>query len=138
MDFRHGRSGEIEEFLKLAVAQIAEQHVRRFERRIGDLRFGVGKDHASGVEKIGQTVVVEVLDTRAPADEAGFDAESGADGHVGEEALAVVAVEDVRIVAEVRLEDIEKAIGIEVADTEAHAFLLAAVLIDSDTVLKTA
>ena len=72
----------------------------------------------------------------APADEARLDADARADGEVVEIALAVVAIQDVRVVGEMRLEDVEIAVEIVVADGDAHAGLLQAVLAQRDAALE--
>ena len=58
------------------------------------------------------------------------------DRHIVEVAFAVVPIEHVRVVREVRLDDVEIAVEIEVADAEAHAGLLHAVFVEGDAPLE--
>ena len=55
---------------------------------------------------------------------------------VAEVALAVVAVEDVGVAAEMGFENVQVAVGVEVADADAHARLLLAVLAERDAALE--
>ena len=81
-------------------------------------------------------VVVEIDNARSPADVARLDADAGADGDVVEVALAVVPVEDVRVVGEMRLEDVEVAVEVVVADADAHARLLHAIFAQRHAALE--
>ena len=50
--------------------------------------------------------------------------------------FAIVAIEHVRVVGEVRLEDVEVAVEIVVADADAHAGLFDAVFAERDAALE--
>ncbi len=106
----------LDQLLEAAVAQIAKHQPRRSER-IGGQRSLHFRVHAAGhEEQVGKPVVVQIDDARAPADEPRLHADARADREIVEVALAVVAVQDVGVVGEMRLEDIEVAVEIVIAD----------------------
>ena len=59
-----------------------------------------------------------------------------ADREIVEVALAVVAIQHVRVVSEMGLEDVEVAVEIVVADCHSHAGLLDAVLAERDAAFE--
>ena len=126
----------VDQLLESAVAKIAEHQARRAKRirREGALHFRI--DTAGHDEQVGQAVVVEIDHARAPADIARLDANAGADRHVVEVALAVVAIEHIRIVGKMGLEDVEIAVEVVVADADAHAGLLQAVFAERGAALE--
>ena len=124
----HAGTGLVQQFLEPAAAQVAEDHEGSFVRHLRTVALHFGIDHSGGDEKVGQAVVVQVHDAGAPAHEARFHAQAGAARNVLKEALAIVAIEHGQFVAEVGFDNIEVAIGVEVADAQPHARLHFAVL----------
>jgi hypothetical protein len=76
------------------------------------LRFRV--DHARSEKEIGKTVVIEIRDGRSPADKAVLDTKTRAQSFIAKVAFSVVVVEDLSIAPEMRFEDVEESIAIEV------------------------
>ena len=115
---RRGDAGArfLDQLLEPAVAEVAEHQPRRLERigRQRPLDFRDRRCRSPGTGR--EAVVVEIDDAGAPADVARLDADARADRDVVEVALAVVAIEHVGVVGEVRLEDVEVAVEIVVAD----------------------
>src|SRR5258708_36670141 len=75
-------------------------------------------------EQVGEAIVIEIDDARAPADPASFNAQVRGPSSVLEICFTVVVIEDVSVIGEVGLEQIEVAIKIVIADSDAHARLL--------------
>ena len=88
-----------------------------------DLRIHVPGD----IEEILQAVVIQVRQACAPFHVAVLDRQPRGGGHVLEQAFAEVAIQGGNVVGEVRLEQIEQAIAVVVADRHAHARLRVAV-----------
>src|SRR5579864_9272094 len=88
---------------------------------------------AVGDENIDPTVVVEVDETYAPAQEAGILAEAGLKGFILEDQIALVVVETRRIAGEVGLDYVEIAVAIVVGSRHAHSRLRFAVRAIGDT-----
>src|SRR6185369_7787832 len=83
---------------------------------------------ASAHEKnIRQSVVVQIHDTGAPAYVAGLYADTGSASYVFEVGFAIVAIQTVRVFAEMRLEQIDVAVEIVIADADSHPGLFLAV-----------
>src|SRR2546423_9410492 len=88
---------------------------------------------AVGDDDVLPSVAVEIQEGRAPTEEGNRRlAESRLESDVGEVALAVVVVERVRVVGEVRDVEVYEAVVVVVADGDAHARLLASVLVQRD------
>src|SRR6185437_254511 len=121
------RSRAVDQLLKFPIPERTEKNTRGLERIAGQLRFDLWINIAGDEKQIRVAVVVEVLHARAPADVARLDAEAAVGGHVLEGAFAVVVIEDVRVVGEVRFENIERAVKIVIADSKSHAGLFHAV-----------
>ena len=117
---RHARPRLVDQLFKLARRQRPKQESRSFVRIGGQFLLDLGIDQAGHGEKVRQSVVIEILHPRAPADISCLNAEARADRNVVEEALAVVPVQDVRVVGKVRLENVERAVEIEIPHAEAH------------------
>ncbi len=130
-------TGLFQQLFKLPIAEIAEENARTFERVVGELGFDLGINAAGDPEQVGVAVVVEIVDARAPAYVAGFDAEAGGVGDVLEIAFSVVAVEHGSVIGEVRFQDVDRAIEVIVADADAHAGLLHAVLVQGNAGFET-
>src|ERR1039457_1009977 len=71
-----------------------------------------------------------------PTDEGRLHGKTCADGGVFETALAVIPVQNVSVVGEVRLEDIQVAVQVIIADSHAHAGLLHAILVQGHAALQ--
>ena len=84
-----------------------------------DLRIDVTVGH----EDVEPAIVVHVEEAYAPAEETRVDAETGEIGVIVEVAVAEVEVERIGVTSEVGLDDVEKAVPIEVSDGDAHACL---------------
>ena len=130
-----GAARLFEELFEAAVAEIAEQHPRR-RRRIplvlsGDLRVNT----AGHEEDVRQAAVVQIRQARPPAHVAGLDPDPRAQRHVVEVPFPVIAVQHVGVIGKVRLEQVQAAAAVVVADRHAHAGLLGAVLADSAAAL---
>ena len=97
-------------------------------RGIGNPGFRFRINHARGEEQLRKAVVVEIRNGRSPADIAILDSEARPQGRVVKVALTVIAVEDFRIASEVRLENVEESVAVEVADAKTHACLFASIL----------
>ena len=97
------------------------------------LDFGI--DVAGHVHEIGAAVVVEIGHAGGPLDMTIQHAEAGGGCDILEDALPHVAIERRDVVGEMRLEDVEPPIGVEVADRHTHAGLLGAVLAVGDAAL---
>src|SRR5207244_5536479 len=93
--------------------------------------------HTAGCdEQIWKAVIVQIHNSRAPADVSGFNSQASANGHIVKIALAVIAVKNISIVGEIGLEDIQVAVQVIVANPNSHACLLHAVLTKSNPALK--
>ncbi len=106
---RRGHAGSrfVDQLLEPAVTQIAE-HQPGCPEGVGRKRLlHLGIDAAGRHEQVGEAVVVEIDHPRSPPDVAGLHADARADAEIVEVAFPVVAVQDIRIVGEVRLEDIQ-------------------------------
>ena len=123
----------VNQLLELAVPQIAKNDPRRFCGITGQLLLNFRIHIAGNQEQIRTAVIVEIHDTRAPSDESGLHAQSRAVCDVFKGSFAVVVIEDVSIVGEMRLEDVEIPVEIEIADAHAHACLLRSVLVNCDS-----
>src|SRR5205085_7227958 len=89
-----------------------------------------GVDVTVGDDNILPPVAVEVHEGRAPAEKRNRRlAESRLESYVGEVAFAIVVVERVRVVGEVRDVEVYEAVVVVVTDGDAHARLLAPVLV---------
>src|ERR1700722_4241037 len=77
-------------------------------------------------------VVIKVHDTGTPTNIVSFNSEMRGVRNVVKIALAVVVIENVGIVGEIRFEKVEMAVKIVVAHADAHASLLHSVLVDGD------
>ena len=124
--------GLLLKLLEGPVAEIAKDGARRLVRILRELALHLGVDVAGHHEKSGMAVVVEVDDPGAPADVARLHAEPRRPRHVVEVPLAVVVVEAVGVVGEMRLEEVEVPVEVVVADPHPHPRLLRAVLAERD------
>ena len=89
-----------------------------------DLRIHVPGD----VEEIREAVVVEVGQRGAPLHVAVLNVQTRRDSRILEQALAEIAIERRNVVGEMGLREIEPAVAVVVADSDAHPRLRAAVL----------
>ncbi len=126
---RDGRRAEtVGDVREHAVARVAVHDlplfVRGFRRNMADLRIHV----SVGEEDVEPAVVVEVGEAGAPPQPPRVHAEPGVERPVLAEAVAAVRVERRGVAGEVRLDDVERAVAVEVADADAHARLRLAVL----------
>src|SRR5579863_9720693 len=110
------RSSRIDEFLQLAISQIAEDQPGRSIRHAGQARIGAAGHH----EDIRKAIVVEIDDTRSPAHVSGLHAEADASCDDVEVPAPVIYVEIVGIVPKMGLEEIEAAVEVPIADTDTH------------------
>ena len=86
----------------------------------GSFASTLGIDVAGHVEHVHPAVVVEIGQPRAPLHEAVLHAETGLHRHVLEQPAAAVPIQRGNVVGKVRLEDVERAIGVDVAERHAH------------------
>ena len=125
-DRRPGFRGHV---LEAPVAQVPVEELRL---PIGDVQLSTGQlrvDVAVGDEDIRPAVVVEVEEIDAEAEVLAVDAEPRLDARV-DEAGAVVAVQRGHLFGEVGPDDVEPAVGIVVADPDAHPGERHAVLVE--------
>src|ERR1019366_6858855 len=90
-------------------------------------------DAASHPEQVGVTVIVEIQDGCAPAYITGLDAQAGSNGDIFEAPLAAIGIQGWGVFVEVRLQNAEGAVEIEVPDAQSHACLFLAVLVQRDS-----
>src|SRR4030095_13727360 len=98
--------------------------VSGFGRDLPDFRIHV----AVREEQIEPAVVVEIDERGAPPEPPRVQADAGREGAILAEPVAGVGIQRRRIAGEVRLEDVQGAVAIVVADRDAHAGLRLAVL----------
>ena len=115
------RAGLVSHSGKGAVAPVAEEHARAFVRklRIDALDFRV--DIPGDPEDVRIAIVVEVKDARAPTDILAFTGEAGGLCLVLKLTFAEVPVEAGGLELEMRLDDVEVAIQVVVADADSHS-----------------
>src|SRR5450432_449264 len=118
---RNAGAAFVDQFLESPAAEIAENQARRLERISGDAALHFGVDASGDHEQVGKSIVVEIDDARSPPNVPGLDAEPRADSHVVEVTLPVVQIEHTRIVGEMRLEKVQAAVQVIVADADAHS-----------------
>src|SRR5262249_16814041 len=123
------RAGFVDQLLEFAVPQIAKDYSRCMERIGWQLLFHFRIDTAGHKENVRVAIIIKIEDPGAPSDETGLDAEAAANGAIVEGAFAVVAIENAGVIGEMRLENIQVAVQIEIADADSHSCLLDAVLI---------
>src|SRR5580698_5827167 len=99
--------------------------------------FQLRIDLTGGDKQIRQAVIIQIHDTRAPANVTGLHAQAGLQRHVGEFALSIVFVEHAGVVGEMSLENAERSIQLIVSDADAHARLLGAVLAEGHATLES-
>ena len=87
-------------------------------------------------ENIGPAIVIQIHHAGAPADVSGFDSEPCAQRGYFKVARSIVDVEFVCVFGEVRFEEIEIAIEIEIADSHAHPCLHLAILGKGDAAFE--
>ena len=129
---RQARACLVDQFLEAPVPEIAEDHVGSLVRIVRQLGLDFRVNAPGNVRQVRHAVVVEIGDRRAPADEPSFDAQSGLDRLVVEHSRAVIAIENVGVVGEVRLEQVQIAVEIVIANSDSHARLLESVLAQGD------
>jgi len=117
---RHARTGAVHQLLELPATQISKDHPRRLVGIRGNLRLQFRINAPSGEEQIRQPVVIQVQHGGSPAGVPRLHSQPRRHGHVVEIPLPVVAVEHAGVVAEVRLEDVQIAVQVVVADRQAH------------------
>src|SRR2546428_6150834 len=122
----NSRTCRFDKLLKLAVSQIAEYDARRLQRIGGQLRRNLRVNAAGRYKQIGMAVIIEIDDAGAPTHETRLHAQAACDRHVLEKILPLIAVEDAGVIGEMRLENIEIAIQVEVARAHSHAGLFVA------------
>ena len=91
------------------------------------LHLGEG---ASGYpEQVRQAVIVQIGDAVAPTDVPRLDTQAGAQRHILEHEMARIAVQSHRVFGKMGLQRVQPAVGIKIADGDAHASLLVTVLV---------
>ena len=120
--------------LQPPLTEVAEHHIGGLEGVLRQLRFNLRVDVPGCVEDVRPAVVVKVHDARAPADVADFDRQAGLHGAVLEAPGAIVDIEDVGVVGEVRLEDVQIAAQAEIRHANTHPGLLLAVFVKGHTI----
>ena len=81
-------------------------------------------DMPVGDEDVLESVMVYIQECGAPAQVLGIDCEAGRDRLVDEHLHALVQIQGVRVVGEIRLEDIQVSVKVEVSRRGSHAGLL--------------
>src|SRR5689334_22276663 len=115
MRLGNSRARILQYFFESPSAQVAVNHIRSFVRFRRDGALHLGIHHAGREEEVGQTVVIEIDDARAPTDEARLHSQAGAERDIAEVSSSIVAVEDRGVIAKVSFENVETAVGIEIA-----------------------
>src|SRR5207244_7589115 len=125
-------SGFLQKFLKTAIPEIAEEKPLSPEGVFGEVLFEFSVDVARHNEEVGQPVVVEIHDPRAPAHKSIFDTEARPAGGVFKSSLTEIVVEIGGVIHEVRFQDVEAPIEIIVTKGRSHDSLFLAVLATGD------
>src|SRR5438105_11599937 len=115
MRLGHSGAGGFDQLFELAASQISKHHAGRAQGILRELRFHFGIYTAGHEEEIGITIIVQVDDATSPTHKACFYTQSTADGEVVEGAIAVVAIENAGVVGEVRFENIQVPVEIEIS-----------------------
>ena len=98
--------------------------------------FHLGINAPCHQEDIGISVIIQVHNARSPTDKSCLHAQAGRTVISSKMALPSLRYKDVRVVREMRLEKIQVAVQVEVADPDTHAGLLHPVLVQRDTPLQ--
>ena len=121
-------------FLKFLPVDIAEQ---QRTLRVGGAPFGFagdGVDVTVGDEEVEKSVIIEIEEAGAPTEERyGGKAKTGTEGDVGKCGGAIVAVESFVVVGKRGDEQIQLAIAIVIAESDAHGGLRAALFAECET-----
>src|SRR5580698_3222492 len=99
--------------------------------------FQLRIDLTGGDKQIGQAVIIQIYDSRAPANVTGLHAQAGLQRHVGEFALSIVFVKHTGVVGEMSFENAECSIQLIVSDADAHTRLLGAVFAEGDAAFES-
>src|SRR5438552_15046005 len=123
---RPARSGEVKK-LTVTSVPIEESSLPEFLRGVPgiDLRIHM----TVGDDQVFPSVVVDIQKCGAPSKILGVHRQSGRNGGVVEVISTQISVQSVRVVCKVSLENIQKAVAIEVACRHTHSCLLAAVFV---------
>ena len=106
--------------LESSVPQVAIEHPRLAVLEVEVLLRDLGVHVAVHEEDVGPPVVVEVEEVDAEAEVLPVHAEAGPEAHLLEGA-AVVAVECRHLLGEVRADDVQPAVAVEVAHADSHS-----------------
>ena len=128
-EFRPRFSGQ---FLERAVTQIPEKHPRALVRVLRKFLLDSRIRAAGHHENVRISVVIQIDDPRSPADVVCLRAEVRRVRHIIKITFAIIAVENIRVVREVRLKKIEMPVEIIIADADSHPGLFHSVFIQSD------
>ena len=123
------RPGLVDQFLEFPAAQRAEHNARRSQRITRQFRLHFRIHVPGNQEQIRQPVVIQIDDARTPPDVTRLDAQTSPYGYVLEISFTFVAIKDVGVVGEMRLENVQIAVEIVIADADPHPGLLHAIFI---------
>ena len=134
---RPGRAGSARpaHVLESRPIHIAKDDPRAAVRVLREHRLDLRIDIARHIHQIGPAVVVQIGHSGAPLDVAIQHAETGGERDVLEHAFSEAAIQRGDVVGEVRLEQVQQAVTVEVTDGESHPRLLGAVLAVRDAAL---
>ena len=128
---RHGRSHNVADIGECAIPLVQEHKFALAVLRAGNQRVDLGIYMAINHEQIGPSVIVEVDASRAPAHVGECDlSDAGRVGDVGKGHVAVVAIERITLVLEIRNVNRKASGVIEVADGDSHSCHLTAITAD--------
>src|SRR5207249_10647892 len=106
-----------------------EHNTRRAQRITRQLRLHFRIYVSGDQEQIRQPVVIQIDDARTPPDVTRLDAQASPYGYVLEISFTFVAIKDVGVVGEMRLENVQIAVEMVIADADPHPGLLHAIFI---------
>ena len=125
-------SSLLDQLFKGSIAKIAKDDAGSPAGKVQQFSFELRIDGSRHHEQVRPTVIVEIHDARSPAGVLRFHANVRGQRYVRKISLAIVAIQTVGIVGKMRLEKIERAIEVIVADTNSHAGLFHPVLAEGD------
>src|SRR5213595_1043092 len=120
MRFGDRRTGSIQKFLESAATQVPEQHPRSLVRKLRMLPLHLRESASRYPKEVRQAVVVQVGDAVAPTNVSGLDTQPGAQRDVLKHKVARVPVQSHRIFGKMSLQRVQPAVGIEIANGDAH------------------